>query len=131
MIAVALGFKLIQHKDNHGDGEKVFHSISTLQTKNRLLANAAQSEMIGVNSYHHQAVDPMASQAVYEKVEVAALAEDGTIESLESKNGLVWTFQFHPEFMNTQFSNRIFQSLEKRLRPNRKSYLCRRISGSL
>ncbi len=127
MIAVAYGFKLIQHKEGHGDGSVLTHPIFLLPTKNMLLAKAAQSELIIVNSFHHQAVDPHAPLSVYQKVEVAAVAGDGTIESIESKNGLVWTFQFHPEFMQNKLSDKIFSAIQNRNRPLNTAVLCHKV----
>jgi putative glutamine amidotransferase len=122
LIAAALGFKLIQHIDLHGDGVWHSHLIYLMKTKLNRFQNLFSKTEIEVNSYHHQAVEYTPN----ENVQVAARAADGTVESLESNDGLILTTQFHPEFMNTNVSKKIFRMLNSILW-GRYHHQCKRI----
>ncbi|AZZ36441.1 hypothetical protein CIK05_06440 [Bdellovibrio sp. qaytius] len=104
MIAAALGFKLTQHIEDHGDGVWTEHPIKLLPTKSKFLRSAVGMSEFMVNSYHHQAV-------VYQShpdVDLAAIAPDNTVEALESRDGRIVSTQFHVEFMDDIVSERIF-----------------------
>jgi putative glutamine amidotransferase len=69
------------------------HSI-TIQP-NSLLASIVKVQRIRVNSYHHQVV-----KTVPEPLQVSAVADDGLIEAIESKeHRYVLGVQWHPEGM--------------------------------
>ncbi|MBC7421233.1 MAG: gamma-glutamyl-gamma-aminobutyrate hydrolase family protein [Bdellovibrio sp.] len=109
IVSVALGFKLIQHVDNHGDGYWVEHPIEIRNTTSNHFKNIFGSR-VKVRGTHHQAVQ----SAPNTRVEVAALAPDGTIEALESADGLIITTQFHPEFMDNYISKKFFSYLRNK-----------------
>lgn len=117
-IAVALGFKLEQHIAEHGQYVWTQHKIKLTGILSRLLGK----ESVQVNSHHHQAV--IYSQNKY--VDVAAYAEDGTVEALESKDGRILTTQFHPEFMEEIVSKKIFNFLKQSI-VTRNKKMCRRL----
>lgn len=53
-----------------------------------------QTEGMGVNSYHHQAVKTLGAD-----LEVMAVSEDGLVEAVRHREKpFVWGFQWHPEF---------------------------------
>ncbi|HVH62364.1 MAG TPA: gamma-glutamyl-gamma-aminobutyrate hydrolase family protein, partial [Candidatus Dormibacteraeota bacterium] len=56
------------------------------------LARAANQKTIRVNSLHHQAVKEVAQQ-----LKPTARGEDGTIEGIETSDGMVVAVQCHPE----------------------------------
>lgn len=117
LISVALGFKLKQHIDYHGDGQWETHKINLLETTNSALKKAlgVNTKSVTVNSYHHQAVEPNDLVLKNSNIEIAAVARDGTIEALTSKDGSIFTTQFHPEFMDGFVSKRIFTFLSNKI----------------
>ena len=69
----------------------VKHSVEVLEGSP--LAEAVGSGMMGVNSYHHQAVRTLASC-----LEAMAFSEDGLIEALHCPDrAFLWAVQWHPE----------------------------------
>ena len=53
-----------------------------------------RKDVIGVNSYHHQAVKEVAGT-----LKVMAISEDGLVEAVElPEKRFVWAVQWHPEF---------------------------------
>ncbi len=110
LISVALGFKLIQHIDSHGDGRMEGHKIIFPKTESNIYKKIFNADVasMNVNSYHHQAVRYTNHNP---DVELAASANDGTVESLASKDGSIFTTQFHPEFMDGYVSKKIFSFL--------------------
>lgn len=113
LISAALGFKLIQHIDNHGDGVWIDHPIKFLKTTQNFLSRAAGVREMIVNSYHHQAVQFTPNA----EVDLAAVAPDGTVEALESRDGRIVSTQFHLEFMDDIFSHKIFNKINEKMRP--------------
>lgn len=122
LISAALGFKLIQHVENHGDGKWIDHPVKFLKTKNDFLRRAAGVNEMVVNSYHHQAVQYRA----HPDVDLAAVSPDGTVEALESKDGKIVSTQFHVEFMEDIFSQRIFNKINEKFR-TAKAGMCSRL----
>lgn len=112
MISAALGFKLVQHIENHGDGVWVDHPIKFLKTAQNFLSRAAGVREMVVNSYHHQAVQ----YSPHPDIDLAAVAPDNTVEALESKDGKIVSTQFHVEFMEDIFSQRIFSRINEKFR---------------
>ena len=94
VINVAMGGSLIQHLDDHDAraiGRK--HLAHTVRvTRDSELGRAAGEGRIDVNSLHHQAVDEIAPG-----LQQTARGEDGTVEGIESADGLVVAVQCHPE----------------------------------
>lgn len=56
------------------------------------LARVLQTERIGVNSTHHQAVGQLGHG-----LRVVAWSEDGVVEAIEAEHYPIWGVQFHPE----------------------------------
>ena len=119
MIAAALGFKLVQHIENHGHEKFKTHAIEVLSTTSHFLKDIAPSGRLFVNSYHHQAV----LAQYHPDIEIAAQALDGTVEALESKDGRIFTTQFHYEFMTTKSAKNIFEKISDKLR-RQKTHQC-------
>lgn len=112
MISAALGFKLTQHIDGHGDGVWEEHPIKLLPTKQKFLSSAVGMKEFTVNSYHHQAV-------VYQPhpdIDLAAISPDNTVEALESRDGRIVSTQFHVEFMEDIVAQRIFQRINAKIK---------------
>ncbi|MES2803430.1 MAG: gamma-glutamyl-gamma-aminobutyrate hydrolase family protein [Bdellovibrionota bacterium] len=114
MISAALGFKLVQHVENHGDGVWVDHPIKFLKTAQNFLSRAAGVREMIVNSYHHQAV----KYSPHPDIDLAAVAPDNTVEALESKDGRIVSTQFHVEFMENIFAEKIFSRINEKFREN-------------
>lgn len=94
VINVALGGSLRQHIEGHevrayGRGH-LAHTIDVEATSE--LGRAAGEHQIKVNSLHHQAVEELAPGLVQ-----TARGDDGTVEALESADGLISAVQCHPE----------------------------------
>ena len=72
---------------------KKLHSVSIKE--NSILSNIFKEKSIGVNSFHHQAVDKLG-----EGLKATAFSPDGILEGFESKkHENVWAVQWHPEIM--------------------------------
>lgn len=117
LIATALGYKLQQHIDHHGDGQWLQHKVYVQPTKTpNIFQQIFNKDMTSfpVLSYHHQAVlyDP----TVNTTIEVAATAQDGTVEALMSQDGRIFTTQFHPELRSDYISKKIFGFLNVKFR---------------
>lgn len=81
----------IQHEQNAAGWHRHHHVEITPGT---MLASIFGAGDIGVNSYHHQAVDQLAPGLV-----VSAISPDGVIEGVESTNPWILGVQWHPELM--------------------------------
>lgn len=102
VLNAALGGTVIQHISPEGP-DAIQHRQSapgwhrhhhvTIQT-GTILAAALGEGTIGVNSFHHQAVDQVAPGFV-----VSAEAPDGTIEGMECMTPWILGVQWHPEMM--------------------------------
>lgn len=124
LIAAALGFKLNQNIENHGARQWTTHKIKPVKTESGIFARlfGGETKSITVNSLHHQVVIDSPNRFV----EVAAYASDGTVEALESKDGRIFTTQFHPEYMSNYISKIIFSYFKKTLFA-RQQRMCRRL----
>jgi len=94
VINVAMGGTLIQHLEGHevrAFGRKHLAHTAEVDPASEL-GLAAQGGEIKVNSLHHQAV-----RSVAPGLRRTATGEDGTIEGLESDDGLIVAVQCHPE----------------------------------
>lgn len=127
LISAALGFKLIQHISDHGDGIWEKHHILTKPTQSKVFDRifATKANNFLVNSYHHQAV--IYQNQVNPEIEVAATDLHGTVESLSSRDGRIFTTQFHPEFMNGYVSKRLFTYLSAKLMMSNPVYSCKQL----
>jgi putative glutamine amidotransferase len=94
MINVALGGTLIQHIENHQVGEHgrahLAHAVDVEPSSE--LGRAAGQPTIEVNSLHHQAVKSLAPG-----LRTTARGADGTVEGVETEDGLIVAVQCHPE----------------------------------
>lgn len=72
---------------------KKLHSVSIKE--NSILKNIFNDSKIGVNSFHHQAVNKLGKG-----LKATAFSPDGILEGFESKkHENVWAVQWHPEIM--------------------------------
>jgi putative glutamine amidotransferase len=94
VINVAMGGSLVQHLDDHdlrALGRKhLAHTIEVDPASE--LGRAAGEHKIRVNSLHHQAIRELAPG-----LQQTARGEDGTVEGVESDDGLIVAVQCHPE----------------------------------
>jgi len=94
VINVAMGGSLVQHLDDHDvrdHGRN--HLAHTIEVEpGSELGQAAGEHKIRVNSFHHQAVKKLAHG-----LHQTAHGEDGTVEGVESDDGLIVAVQCHPE----------------------------------
>lgn len=113
-INVALGGTLYQdlRTEHPSDVEhhmsppynRVIHTVSIIP--NTPLAQLLQTETLGVNSYHHQAIKTLAPS-----LEEMARSEDGLIEAVRMPDKkFIWAVQWHPElsFLTDENSRKIF-----------------------
>jgi len=114
LINIAAGGKLIQHLDSveahraPSFTQDAFHAVS-LVGETALSAVFDTASMV-VNSAHHQAVHP---DYIGAGLRIAALADDGVIEALESVGKrFLLAVQWHPERMaDDEHGRRIFTAL--------------------
>lgn len=102
VINAALGGTLYQDIDTQQEGKRIKHSQDmdrafashTVQiTPDSLLAKIMRTDILPVNSFHHQAVKEAASG-----FRISALAPDGVIEAIESTEyKSIIGVQWHPE----------------------------------
>src|SRR6266702_4789324 len=94
VINVAMGGSLQQHLDGHEVRQfgrnHLAHAIEVDPRSE--LGRAAGNEKIRVNSLHHQAIDKLAPGLLK-----TASGEDGTVEAVETADGLIVAVQCHPE----------------------------------
>jgi putative glutamine amidotransferase len=98
VINVAMGGSLVQHLEDHevrAHGRShLAHAIDVDPSSE--LGRAAGDHKIRVNSLHHQAIRRLAPG-----LHQTARADDGTVEAVESDDGLVIAVQCHPEELTT------------------------------
>lgn len=115
VINVAMGGSLVQHiehHDAHNIGRKhLVHAVEVDPSSE--LGHATGQETIRVNSLHHQAVGKLAPG-----LHQTARGEDGTVEGVESDDGLVVAVQCHPEELTAEFpwARRLFERFVARAR---------------
>jgi putative glutamine amidotransferase len=94
VINVALGGTLVQHLEDHDvrrfGRNHLAHTIEVDPSSE--LGHAAGEHKIRVNSLHHQAIRELAPG-----LHQTAKGEDGTVEGVESDDGLIVAVQCHPE----------------------------------
>lgn len=115
VINVAMGGSLIQHLDGHevrAFGRKHLAHAAAVDPASEL-GQAAGGREIQVNSLHHQAVRSVASG-----LKQTATGDDGTIEGLESDDGLIVAVQCHPEELtgDLPWATRLFERFVARAR---------------
>lgn len=121
VINVAMGGSLVQHLEDHDAraiGRKhLAHSIEVDPASE--LGRAAGEHWIRVNSLHHQAVKTLAPG-----LQQTARGDDGTVEGLESEDGLIVAVQCHPEELAADlpwarklFEHFVARARERKLKP--------------
>jgi putative glutamine amidotransferase len=94
VINVAMGGSLRQHLDGHEVWQfgrsHLAHAIEVDPRSE--LGQAAGEQRLRVNSLHHQAIGQLAPGLVQ-----TARGEDGTVEAVETDDGLIVAVQCHPE----------------------------------
>ena len=86
MINVVLGGTLHQHLPAH----PASHMIQI--ARQTLLHRAVGADRLEVHSGHHQAVDRLGDGLL-----VSAVSDEGLVEAMESRDGLILSVQWHPE----------------------------------
>jgi len=120
VINVALGGSLVQHIDDHdvrGHGRShLAHTIDVDPASE--LARAAGEHKIRVNSFHHQAIGRLAPG-----LHQTAKGDDGTVEGVESDDGLIVAVQCHPEELTTDlpWARSLFERFVARARGRNRS----------
>ncbi|HEV2218566.1 MAG TPA: gamma-glutamyl-gamma-aminobutyrate hydrolase family protein [Candidatus Dormibacteraeota bacterium] len=115
VINVAMGGTLVQHLEDHDirthGRSHLAHTIEVDPSSE--LGHAAGEHKIRVNSFHHQAVKQLAP-GLHE----SATGEDGTVEGVETDDGLIVAVQCHPEELTTDlpWARRLFERFVARAR---------------
>lgn len=115
VINVAMGGSLIQHLEGHevrAFGRKHIAHTADVDPASEI-GRASGGQPIKVNSLHHQAV-----RAVGTGLRQTATGDDGTIEGLESDDGLIVAVQCHPEELtgDLPWATRLFERFVARAR---------------
>ena len=85
--------------------DRVVHHVQILN--GTLLHSVLDCSVLGVNSYHHQAVRSIGSG-----VEICAVSEDGLIEGIElTEYSFALGVQWHPEMRSDTASGKIISEL--------------------
>jgi putative glutamine amidotransferase len=118
VINVAMGGSLIQHLEGHevrAYGRKHLAHTAAVDPESEL-GQAAEGRDIQVNSLHHQAV-----RSVAPGLRQTATGDDGTIEGLETADGLVVAVQCHPEELtgDLPWASKLFERFVARARARR------------
>lgn len=72
--------------------DRVCHTVSIVEETP--LYELFETDILGVNSYHHQAVKKLAASLT-----AMAISEDGLVEAVYMPDKkFIWAFQWHPEF---------------------------------
>jgi putative glutamine amidotransferase len=118
VINVAMGGSLVQHLEDHevrAHGRShLAHAIDVEPSSE--LGRAAGDHQIRVNSLHHQAIRKLAPG-----LHQTARADDGTVEAVESDDGLIVAVQCHPEELTTDlpWARTLFERFVARARSAR------------
>jgi putative glutamine amidotransferase len=121
VINVAMGGSLVQHLEGHevrAHGRShLAHSIEVDPSSE--LGRAAGAHKIRVNSFHHQAIRTLA-----EGLQQTARGDDGTVEGVESDDGLIVAVQCHPEELTTDlpWARNLFERFVARARGRRQKH---------
>jgi len=115
VINVAMGGSLQQHLDGHEVRQfgrnHLAHEIEVDPLSE--LGRAAGEEKLRVNSLHHQAIGKLAPGLVQ-----TASGEDGTVEAIETSDGLIVAVQCHPEELSSDlpWARNLFERFVDRAR---------------
>jgi putative glutamine amidotransferase len=120
VINVAMGGSLVQHLEDHDvralGRSHLAHAIKVEPESE--LGRAVGGGAIRVNSLHHQAVRSLAPG-----LRPSATGEDGTVEGLESDDGLIVAVQCHPEELTADapWARSLFERFVARARGRQKA----------
>jgi putative glutamine amidotransferase len=115
VINVAMGGSLVQHMEGHEvralGRQHLAHTIEVDPSSE--LGQAAGEHKVRVNSLHHQAIKKLGAG-----LQQSASGEDGTVEGVESDDGLIVAVQCHPEELTTDlpWARRLFERFVARAR---------------
>jgi putative glutamine amidotransferase len=115
VINVAMGGSLVQHLEGHevrALGRNHLAHTAEVDPASEL-GRAVGGGQIRVNSLHHQAVRTLAPG-----LRQTATGDDGTVEGLESDDGLIVAVQCHPEELTADlpWASRLFERFVARAR---------------
>ncbi|HMJ39619.1 MAG TPA: gamma-glutamyl-gamma-aminobutyrate hydrolase family protein [Verrucomicrobiae bacterium] len=115
VINVAMGGSLLQHLEGHEvrsfGRSHLAHTIDV--DPGSELGRAAGDHKIRVNSLHHQAIGKLAPGLV-----PTARDDDGTVEAIETSDGLIVAVQCHPEELSSDlpWARNLFERFVERAR---------------
>src|SRR6266550_3776452 len=115
VINVAMGGSLVQHLEGHEvrryGRSHLAHAIEVDPRSE--LGRAAGEDKIRVNSLHHQAIGTLAPGLVQ-----TARGDDGTVEAVETSDGLIVAVQCHPEELSSDlpWARKLFERFVDRAR---------------
>ena len=121
VINVAMGGSLVQHLEGHEvrslGRSHLAHTIDVDPTSE--LGQAAGEHKVRVNSLHHQAIKRLGAG-----LQQSASGEDGTVEGVESNDGLIVAVQCHPEELTTDlpWARKLFERFVARARGRRQKH---------
>jgi putative glutamine amidotransferase len=119
VINVAMGGSLVQHLEGHEvralGRSHLAHTIDVDPASE--LGQAAGEHKVRVNSLHHQAIKRLAAG-----LHQTARDDDGTVEGVESDDGLIVAVQCHPEELTTDlpWARNLFERFVARARGRRR-----------
>jgi len=120
VINVAMGGTLVQHLEGHEVRElgrsHLAHAIEVDPSSE--LGRAAGEHKVRVNSLHHQAIKRLG-----EGLRQSARGEDGTVEGVETDDGLIVAVQCHPEELTVDmpWARVLFERFVARAREHRQN----------
>jgi putative glutamine amidotransferase len=121
VINVAMGGTLVQHLEGHEVRElgrsHLAHAIEVDPESE--LGRAAGKDKVRVNSLHHQAIKRLGKG-----LQQSARGEDGTVEGVESDDGLIVAVQCHPEELTADmpWARHLFERFVARARVRRHNH---------
>jgi putative glutamine amidotransferase len=121
VINVAMGGTLVQHLEGHEVRElgrsHLAHAIEVDPESE--LGRAAGRDKVRVNSLHHQAIKTLG-----QGLQQSARGEDGTVEGVESDDGLIVAVQCHPEELTADmpWARHLFERFVARARVRRHNH---------
>jgi len=121
VINVAMGGSLVQHLEGHevrSLGRRHLAHTIDVDPKSEL-GQAAGEHRVRVNSLHHQAIKRLGAG-----LQQSASGEDGTVEGVESDDGLIVAVQCHPEELTTDlpWARNLFERFVARARGRSKKH---------
>ena len=120
VINVAMGGTLVQHLEGHevrALGRSHLAHVIEVDPSSEL-GRAAGGPKVRVNSLHHQAIKRLG-----EGLQQSARGEDGTVEGVETDDGLIVAVQCHPEELTVDmpWARVLFERFVARAREHRQN----------